>query len=55
MLGTPQNEAQISRVTAVHIFETMPQSKCAIAYAIKSPRHNNDTVYVVIIYSTTAN
>lgn len=54
MLGTMQMTATIERVTCVHVFETMPQSKCAIAYEISSPRHN-DLLNVVIVYSITAN
>ena len=55
MLGTMQMTATIQRVTCVHVFETMPQSKCAVAYEIKSPRHDDDIINIVIVYSTTAN
>jgi hypothetical protein len=55
MLGSLQEEAEISRVTCIHVFETMPQSKCAVAYEIFSPRHDDEMVYIVIVYSTTAN
>lgn len=55
MLGTIQMTATIQRVTCVHVFETMPQSKCAVAYEIRSPRHDDDNVFVIIVYSTTAN
>ena len=55
MLGTLKSFATIERVTCVHVFETMPQSKCAIAYQIKSPMHDDDIINVVIVYSTTAN
>lgn len=54
MLGTKKSSATIERVSCIHVFETMPQSKCAIAYEVQSPRHN-DVIFVVVVYSTTAN
>ncbi len=54
MLGRQNNQATVQRVTCIHMFETMPQSKCAIAYEVNSPRHGGD-VYLVLIFSTTAN
>jgi len=54
MLSKKSEQATIERVTCVHIFETMPQSKCAVAYEILSPRHSS-LVYVILIFSTTAN
>ena len=55
MLGTIKMTATIERTTCVHVFETMPQSKCAVAYEIRSPFHDDDNIYVVVVYSTTAN
>ena len=55
MLGTIKSTATIEKVSCVHVFETMPQSKCAVAYEIRSPRHDDDSVYMIIVYSTTAN
>jgi len=37
------------------MFETMPQSKCAVAYEIFSPRVDLGTVYLIIVFSITAN
>ena len=37
------------------MFETMPQSKCAVAYEVFSPRQNIGTVYLIVVYSITAN
>jgi len=42
-------------ITAVHMFETAPQSKCAVAYEIMSPREDLGIVYLIILYSVTAN
>ena len=39
----------------MHMFETMPQSKCAMAYEIFSPRDELDIVNLIIVYSITAN
>ena len=55
MLGTLQKFATIEKATCVHVFETMPQSKCAVAYNIRSPLHDDDVIHIVIVYSTTAN
>jgi hypothetical protein len=54
MLGTRDMTAQVQRITAVHMFETMPQSKCAVAYEILSPRHD-DLIFIVLVFSTNAN
>lgn len=37
------------------MFETAPQSKCAVAYEIMSPRDDLGIVYLIILYSVTAN
>lgn len=37
------------------MFETAPQSKCAIAYEVMSPREDLDIVHLIILYSVTAN
>lgn len=34
MLGSEKSRAQLVGITALHMFETAPQSKCAIAYEI---------------------
>jgi len=46
-------DAKVEKVTCVHIFETNPQSKCAIAYDVITPRH--DLVHIVVVFNTTAN
>ena len=39
----------------MHIFETLPQSKCAVAYEILSLRGKSPEIeHIVIVYSTTA-
>lgn len=57
LLCDPQDNrpAHVVNVTAVHMFETMPQSKCAIAYELFSPRTDLGTVYLIVVYSITAN
>ena len=55
MLGKDQEKASLRQITAIHMFETAPQSKCAIAYEIISPRDDLDVVYLIILYSVTAN
>jgi len=56
LLGDDEgNPAKIHKVTALHMFETMPQSKCAVAYEIMSPRVTNDFMHLVVVYSVTAN
>ena len=55
MLGTPDEQAQVLSVSSMHLFETAPQSKCAIAYEVMSPRDDLGMVYLIIVYSITAN
>ena len=55
MLGTHQEKASVLTITAIHMFETAPQSKCAVAYEIMSPRDDLGLVYLIILYSVTAN
>ena len=55
MLGEGDRRASLHSITAVHMFETAPQSKCAVAYEIVSPRDDLGVVYLVIVYSVTAN
>ena len=55
MLGNGEQRASILNITALHLFETAPQAKCAIAYEVVSPREDLGVVYLVILYSITAN
>ena len=55
MLGTHDQKASLLSITAIHMFETAPQSKCAVAYEIVSPREDLGVVYLIILYSVTAN
>lgn len=55
MLGTPDEKAEVLAISSMHLFETAPQSKCAIAYEIMSPREDLGMVYLIIVYSITAN
>lgn len=41
--------ASIEKVTCIHMFESSPQSKCAVAYVIKQT--TGDTAYIVLVYS----
>ena len=42
-------------ITALHLFESAPQSKCAVAYEVVSPREEIGIVYLIVVYSVTAN
>lgn len=55
MLGSEGQQASILAVTAVHMFETAPQSKCAVAYSLVSPRNDLDVVHLIVVYSVAAN
>lgn len=55
MLGHEGQMASVLSITAIHMFETAPQSKCAIAYELVSPRDDLDVVHLIILYSVTAN
>lgn len=55
MLGHEGQMASVLSISAVHMFETAPQSKCAIAYEVMSPRDDLDIVHLIILYSVTAN
>ena len=55
MLGEGEQRASVLNITTIHMFETAPQSKCAIAYEVVSPREDLGVVYLVILYSITAN
>ena len=57
LLCDPQDNrpAHVVNITAVHMFETMPQSKCAVAYELFSPRQDVGTINMIIVYSITSN
>ena len=55
MLGQDQERASLLNITAIHMFETAPQAKCAVAYEVVSPREDLGVVYLIILYSITAN
>ena len=55
MLGTQDQPASVLAVTALHLFESAPQSKCAVAYEVVSPREELGLLYLIIVYSITAN
>ena len=50
MNGQP---AKLERICCLHIFESSPQSKAAVAYMILKP--DQDYLCIIIVYSTTAN
>ena len=55
MLGNGQQKAKLNKITCFHIFETLPQSKCAIAYDVTSLRNGvPEQEFIVIVFSTTA-
>lgn len=45
--------ATVEKVTAVHLFESSPQSLCAVAYSLK--KTSGESVYLVIVYSILRN
>jgi len=45
--------AKLLKVTALHMFESSPQSKCAVAYQVEKADGEQETI--VIVFSTTAN
>ena len=57
LLGDNENGklAHVVSITSIHMFETTPQSKCAVAYEVYSPREDLGPVYLIIVYSVTAN
>jgi hypothetical protein len=57
LLCDPQDNrpAHVVNITALHMFETTPQSKCAVAYELFSPRAALGTIYMIVVYSITAN
>lgn len=46
------NPARIMKVTCIHMFESSPQSKLAIAYTLK--KYNKEEIYLVLVYSLMA-
>ncbi len=47
------NPARIDRITSMHMFESQPQSKCAIAYRLQ--KHNGEYKYLAVVYFVQAN
>jgi len=43
-------QATVEKVSAIHMFESCPQSKCAVAYIIKKPA-TGQLVNICIVYS----
>lgn len=48
----PEGDPKLNRVTCIHMFESSPQSKCAVAYELNLA--NGDEAHVIVVYSTTA-
>jgi len=40
--------AQIDKVSCIHLFESQPQSKCAIAYKIR--KTDGSMVFIAVVY-----
>ena len=55
MLGHGEESASVLNITTIHMFETAPQEKCAIAYEIVSPREDLGIIYLIIVYAVAAN
>ena len=47
-------EPTIQQITCIHMFESSPQSKCAVSYIIKLP-NSGELVYLTIVYSVLTN
>ena len=45
--------AVLEKVSAVHMFESSPQSKCAVAYVLR--KADGDSVALVVVYSVSTN
>ena len=43
-------QATIEKVSAIHMFESCPQSKCAVSYVIKQPQ-TGKLINLAIVYS----
>lgn len=43
-------QSTIERISSIHMFESCPQSKCAIAYVLKKPQ-TGQLVNIAIIYT----
>lgn len=45
--------AAIEKISCIHMFESSPQSKCAVAYVIR--QQNGEIVYLILVYSVVTN
>lgn len=45
--------ATLQKVSCIHMFETCPQSKCAVSYTLRLA--NAEEVNLVIVFSVTVN
>ena len=43
----------MEKVSCIHMFESSPQSKCAVSYLLR--KADGDTVSLIIVYSVTTN
>ena len=54
LFGVSGKPATIERVTSLHMFESSPQSKCAVAYLLKIP-DTEDSLSILVVYSVSKN
>ncbi len=48
--------ATVEKVSCVHMFESSPQSKCAVAYVLKRASDDGgEMVYIVVVFSVITN
>lgn len=53
LFGIQGKPAKVERVTSIHLFESSPQSKSAIAYLLTRP--DGDEVSIIVVYSVSTN
>jgi len=54
LFGNIAQPAIMKRVTSLHMFESSPQSKCAVAYLLQKPI-SGEEVAIIVLYSVSTN
>jgi hypothetical protein len=54
LFGKQGKPAKIEKVSSIHMFESSPQSKCAISYLLSKP-DDSDQISIVVVYSVSTN
>ena len=52
LFGSKGNPAKMERCTSLHMFESSPQSKCAVSYVLNN---GSDTISIILVFSVSAN